>query len=118
MKCPVCKKEFDEHTGRRPKKFCSDACKVKFWNKNKIAKLKLNNQSPKGIRIDIEALEGEQLTEKQITEIAENSKEQLKQRIADLQKELYECPKSYSETGKIIWVKERNKKIQELKNLL
>ena len=32
MECPVCKKEFDEKTGRRPKKFCSDACKVKFWN--------------------------------------------------------------------------------------
>jgi hypothetical protein len=35
MKCPVCKIEFDEKTGRRPKKFCSDACKVKFWNGQK-----------------------------------------------------------------------------------
>jgi len=32
MECPVCKIEFDEKTGRRPKKFCSDPCKVKFWN--------------------------------------------------------------------------------------
>jgi len=32
MVCPICKIEFNEHTGRRPKKFCSDGCKVKFWN--------------------------------------------------------------------------------------
>lgn len=32
MKCPSCGNEFDEKTGRRPKKFCSDPCKVKFWN--------------------------------------------------------------------------------------
>lgn len=42
MKCPVCKKEFDEYTGRRAKKFCSDACKVKFWNAEK--KVKGNNK--------------------------------------------------------------------------
>ena len=35
MECPVCKIEFDEKTGRRPKKFCSDPCKVKFWNSQK-----------------------------------------------------------------------------------
>jgi hypothetical protein len=35
MECPVCQKQFDEKTGRRPKRFCSDACKVKFWNANK-----------------------------------------------------------------------------------
>lgn len=35
MECPVCKKGFDENTGRRPKRFCSDPCKVKFWNANK-----------------------------------------------------------------------------------
>jgi len=35
MECPVCKNEFDEYTGRKPKKFCSDACKVKFWNTQK-----------------------------------------------------------------------------------
>lgn len=37
MRCPVCKKEFDEYTGRRPKKFCSDACKVKYFNAVKTA---------------------------------------------------------------------------------
>jgi hypothetical protein len=35
MKCPTCNIEFDEKTGRRPKKFCSDKCKVKFWNGQK-----------------------------------------------------------------------------------
>lgn len=35
MECPVCKKDFNEKTGRRPKKFCSDECKVKFWNAKK-----------------------------------------------------------------------------------
>ena len=39
MECPVCKKEFNEATGRRPKKFCSDPCKVKFFNaKKKVVK--------------------------------------------------------------------------------
>lgn len=35
MECPICKKDFNPETGRRPKKFCSDQCKVKFWNKFK-----------------------------------------------------------------------------------
>jgi len=35
MECPICKKEFNEYTGRRAKKFCSDECKVKFWNAQK-----------------------------------------------------------------------------------
>jgi len=35
MECPVCKKTFQSETGRRPKKFCSDACKVKYWNAQK-----------------------------------------------------------------------------------
>lgn len=35
MKCPVCEKEFISKTGRRPKKFCSDSCKVRFWNSKK-----------------------------------------------------------------------------------
>lgn len=38
MQCQVCKKEFDEKTGRRPKRFCSNACKVKFWNAEKSTK--------------------------------------------------------------------------------
>lgn len=40
MECPVCKKEFTEHTGRRPKKFCSDKCKVKYFNTLKKATAK------------------------------------------------------------------------------
>lgn len=43
MNCPVCKKEFNEHTGRRPKKFCSDECKIRFWNdKKKVVLRNLN----------------------------------------------------------------------------
>lgn len=42
MECPICKKEFNENTGRRPKKFCSDECKVKFWNIQK--KIQRNNK--------------------------------------------------------------------------
>lgn len=37
MKCPVCKNDFNPDTGRRPKRFCSNACKVKFWNDFKKA---------------------------------------------------------------------------------
>lgn len=37
MECPVCKNDFNENTGRRPKKFCGDSCKVKFWNSKKRA---------------------------------------------------------------------------------
>jgi len=46
------------------------------------------------------------------------SNEEIREQIAQLVKELSECPKSYSEMGRIIWVKERNKKIQELKQKL
>lgn len=52
MECPVCKKEFNEHTGRRPKKFCSDECKVKFWNAKK--KVALNNKPENKKRIEEE----------------------------------------------------------------
>lgn len=52
MKCPVCKKEFDEYTGRRAKKFCSDACKVKFWNAKK--KVKKNNKAKNKAAIEAE----------------------------------------------------------------
>lgn len=38
MQCPICKKEFNEKTGRRPKKFCSDVCKVKWWNLQRAIK--------------------------------------------------------------------------------
>ena len=52
MKCPVCKKDFDEHTGRRPKKFCSDECKVKFWNAKK--RVVVNNKPENKKRIEEE----------------------------------------------------------------
>jgi hypothetical protein len=52
MKCPVCKKEFDEYTGRRAKKFCSDDCKVKFWNAFK--KVGQNNKPKNKVAIEAE----------------------------------------------------------------
>jgi hypothetical protein len=52
MKCPVCKKEFDEYTGRRAKRFCSDACKVKFWNAFK--KVAQNNKPKNKVAIKAE----------------------------------------------------------------
>lgn len=34
--CLNCKKEIEEYTGRRPKKYCGDACRQKFFQaKNK-----------------------------------------------------------------------------------
>jgi hypothetical protein len=35
MECPVCKKQIEAYTGRRPKKFCGDVCKVKYFNAKK-----------------------------------------------------------------------------------
>lgn len=52
MECPICKKEFVSETGRRPKKFCSDACKVKFWNAFK--KVNENNKPENKARIEAE----------------------------------------------------------------
>ena len=37
--CPQCGNQFDEKTGRRPKKFCSDECKVKWWNEQRSVKV-------------------------------------------------------------------------------
>lgn len=52
MKCPVCKKDFNPDTGRRPKKFCTDECKVKFWNAAK--KVQQNNKPENKKRIEEE----------------------------------------------------------------
>lgn len=53
-----------------------------------------------------------------INTIPEVSRDAIKAAIDRLQKELNDCPKSYSEMGKIMWAKERNKKIELLKNQL
>lgn len=37
-KCKNCGVEIIRNTGRRPKEFCSDSCRVKFWQKNKKKK--------------------------------------------------------------------------------
>lgn len=44
-KCKNCGVEIVRNTGRRPKEFCSDSCRVKFWQKNK--KNKSPNPEPK-----------------------------------------------------------------------
>ena len=49
IKCPICGTEFDEKTGRRPKKFCGEPCKIKFWNASKrFAKIEkvVNSSEP------------------------------------------------------------------------
>lgn len=30
--CPCCGKEIEQVPGRKPKKFCSDKCRMKWWN--------------------------------------------------------------------------------------
>ena len=30
--CPQCGKEFHQQPGRKPKKYCSDSCRYKWWN--------------------------------------------------------------------------------------
>ena len=52
MNCPVCQNEFNPNTGRRQKRFCSDPCKVKFWNAFK--KVGKNNQPEKKVAIEAE----------------------------------------------------------------
>ena len=47
INCPQCGNQFDEKTGRRPKKFCSDDCKVKFWNgQKKVAAIEKAMKNP------------------------------------------------------------------------
>ena len=38
INCPQCGDKFDEKTGRRPKRFCSDDCKVTWWNEQRSPK--------------------------------------------------------------------------------
>jgi hypothetical protein len=86
MDCPVCKKEFDEHTGRRPKKFCSDNCKVKFWNvKKKVAE----NNKPENKKRILGERNATPITEKSIYQnpIADNS-----EKIKELEEEIKTLP--------------------------
>lgn len=39
-KCPVCGKEITYTRGHRPKKFCSDACCIKWWREHNEIKAK------------------------------------------------------------------------------
>lgn len=112
MECPVCQKEFDEKTGRRPKKFCSDACKVRYWNSQKpfIAK-KMVKKTPPTNSNNL----NRPFNTTPYTSESSLSTEQIKEQIDALRKEIIHVPDNYSETGRIIWVKEREKKIKELK---
>jgi CRISPR/Cas system CSM-associated protein Csm4 (group 5 of RAMP superfamily) len=38
MNCPNCNKELIMEPGRRPKKYCSDKCRIAHWQKNKPKK--------------------------------------------------------------------------------
>ena len=45
--CLNCKKEIQEYTGRRPKKYCSDPCRQKFFQaKKKREKPKVISSTP------------------------------------------------------------------------
>jgi hypothetical protein len=45
--CLNCKIEIQEYTGRRPKKYCSDACRQKFFQtKNKTKSAKKEEKEP------------------------------------------------------------------------
>ncbi len=120
MDCPICKKEFDEKTGRRPKKFCSDACKVKFWNKFKKMQSGAETKPPEYKEQTnythkaaiVVPIDGDKYETKEIDLTP------IREQIEQLKKELYNCPKEYSETGRIIWRKEREKKIQSLQQQL
>ena len=111
--CPQCGNKFDEKTGRRPKKFCSDECKVKWWNeqrsvkKEDIADKKLKEEIAKDPEIT-------QILE----EINQTSRDQIENQIEALIKERDAAPKDYSTIGKKVWRNDRQKQIDELQKLL
>lgn len=111
MDCPVCKKEFNEKTGRRPKKFCSDACKVKFWNgqkKQRQARLSILEPTHlyvplnEHITITYKDIPNNDAIQKLIDEIK-------KEKIPDARNTLY---------GRKVWQKEQDQKIAELQKQL
>lgn len=77
MECPVCKNKFNEKTGRRPKKFCSDGCKVKFWN------------AQKRVTENKRRIEGERTAAK--TDFAKSHKLPLSEKEAQLSAKIGEC---------------------------
>ena len=34
--CMTCGKKLERTVGKRPKKFCSDACRIYYWNNNRL----------------------------------------------------------------------------------
>jgi len=134
MECPVCKNEFDEYTGRKPKKFCTDACKVKFWNAQKQVKELLDDpkvkqavkESVKNIveygqtAVHIPSMTtgiSKEDVESKIPKTTEGS-EEIQNQIELLIKERDSAPRDYSVVGKKVWRLDRQKKIDELKKSL
>jgi hypothetical protein len=100
-KCKHCGKEYQP---KNPKgKYCSDKCRV-YGNRGKVV---------------IDYVPPPIFTSKDnLAKLDDAFKQPIKEQIEQLQKELYNCPKEYSETGRIIWRKEREKKIQSLQQQL
>lgn len=118
MECPVCKNEFDPYTGRRPKKFCSDGCKIQWHNVSK--KVVENNKPGNKAMEDFEKglmLAG-LVTPANVQELEERTRleeyEKALARIEELQKELKTPPKSVS-IGISVWKRVRENEIKELR---
>jgi endogenous inhibitor of DNA gyrase (YacG/DUF329 family) len=114
MECPICKKEFNEHTGRRPKKFCSDECKVKFWNafKGRVREVKADKKMAEELAKDAE-----------VTEIlkdieAVNLADIIKKQIADIRAEKIPPHRNNTTIGRKSWQLEQDKRIRELQQKL
>lgn len=93
MECPVCKKEFDEYTGRRPKRFCSDECKIKFWNAKKKVAENIKPENKKRI-------EEERHTPANVGQKHENSQplSTMEKRLLEIQQEQLKNKKQYGRT--------------------
>lgn len=95
MECPICKKEFNEHTGRRPKKFCSDECKVKFWNAfKKVQKGIVENNKPENKKKIEDERNGQSETTEHKNPITPDEcvSNPNQEKISELEKELQTVP--------------------------
>ncbi len=68
MECLNCSKELVQIEGKRAKQFCNSTCRSNYWQKEK-RKEKIKSNLKKG-----------GFTEKQITEIAQNSKKHFEEK--------------------------------------
>ncbi len=115
-----------EKAGKSTEEIVSLMQKLAANNKNK----KRISKEREGLRSKVkfsnpldktDAYNGEKLNRYPMDEVgltAPSDTPTIKERIEQLKKELNNCPKDYSETGRIMWRKEREKKIKELQLLL